>query len=221
MDLDAKDIPERRAVRTFQVNDAARLTIVGPGRVSVAIGSPATASVTALPADQDRISPKGGASDIEFVFKGGLFTHRGPEEEIAYAIVMTHVRELVFSDHVVAQIDGLETNELSIELKNHSQLTISGLKAGALDAKIEGESTLTLAGAAEHQMIRLKGKSAYRGAQLDSVGAEIKADGESTAEVRVEERIKAETGGGSKLTYTGDNVAIELKSTDRGAIRQG
>jgi hypothetical protein len=216
----SQGLPERPTAKRYDLGAVSKIHISSPGSLVISRGAPGAVSISAIPEDLERIEVKVDSNSLKIDFKGGLILNRNPRDEIHYEITATGIGELDLSGGLSTEAVGVEADKVKISLSHGSRLTVSDLKAAELEVEVHNGSQLTASGLVERQRVRLHDGSQYQGAGVESRDVDIEVNDGSDATVRVREQLKARAADGSKISYVGDQLALDVKSDLGSTIRQ-
>jgi len=212
--------PRTPGGKQYKTLDATKFELIGPGTATIAQGVGGVIVVTAPQVDEEHIEVKLSGDSLKVEFRGGLLRNRGPEGPIRYELTAPILEELKLCGALTAEASNMDGKELRIELKGGSNLTLAQIRTTELEAKVDDGSRLTASGTATQQKIRLTGKSTYQGGGLDSDEVEIDAAGGSEATARVTKKLKVKAEGGSIVSYSGQQVDLNVSTTGGAEFRQ-
>jgi hypothetical protein len=213
-------IPGKITTKRVNLGVVTKIEASGPGTLLVTRGARATAAVSAMPEDQERIEVKTDGDTLKLGFKGGLILNRGPEGEVRYEVTAAVIEELKLDHGIVAEAAGLEAAEIKIKLGGGARLTASDLRATKFEVEAGGGAQVVVAGTVEQQKAKLSGGSSYQGTGLDSKETDVDVSGGSQASVRVRQELKARASGGSTVSYVGEGVKLDVKTEEGSNLRQ-
>jgi carbon monoxide dehydrogenase subunit G len=183
------------ATENRNVGEFERVRLDGVAAIEVTIGSPSTFSVTA---DDNLIG------EVETEVEDGRLTVRSPSGWAPQTPVLVEATVAALDEVQVdgagrITVDGLDAEELSITVDGTGSVAASG-EADALEAELDGDGVLRLAG-------------------LVVGRADVRISGAGTADVTVEDQLKARVDGEGVITYRGE-PELDAKVTGAGEVRR-
>lgn len=116
-------------------------------------------------------------------------------------------------------IGEFNTASLSIDLSGASDLTGS-FKTNSLKVQLSGASDMYVKGATADMTIQCSGASKFKGYKFNTDNCDAHASGASDIKVAVNKAISASASGASKIFYTGNARATEIKTSGAGKVQK-
>lgn len=98
-------------------------------------------------------------------------------------------------------------------------VTAQKVSSGAFSIAAAGASTINMDGSVTEFTVNLTGASRLNAPSLNTKSADVTLVGASSADIAVEEALKATVTGAGSLTYSGQPKSIEKQVTGAGSIR--
>ena len=93
---------------------------------------------------------------------------------LRYDLTVQDLNSLRMSGAGNAEMDGLETGDLTVDISGAGNLSIKNLQADSVDASMSGLGNLELSGKADRQSVSLSGAGNYDGGDLESGSADVR-----------------------------------------------
>lgn len=106
-----------------------------------------------------------------------------------------------------------------VDTAGANQFKASNVKLDALSLTSTGANTVEISGAATTLKVEFTGASQLKAKELAATTAEISLNGACSADIAVSEKLKADVGGASSLSYSG-NPSAEKNTSGAGSIHQ-
>ncbi len=130
-----------------------------------------------------------------------------------YDLTVRDLNSLQLSGTGNAEMNGLNTGDLSVGVSGAGNLSIKGLQADRVTANLSGVGNLALSGKANRQTIGLSGAGSYSGGDLETGSTTVTLSGLGGATVWATESLNATISGAGNVEYYG---SPDVKSTVSG-----
>ena len=190
---------------TREVSEFQSISIEYPADVTVLQGSTATVTIET----DDNLLPQLAAE----VRNGTLHfdnTQRNwrervnPSNSVRVTITVVELNKVQFPTAGKMQIEGLETDSLSLSVSGAGDVTLTDLVAGDLDFSLSGAGNIAADGESESLKLQISGLGNFNGGDLQSQDAGIQISGAGSATVWVEDTLDASISGAGSIDYYGD-----------------
>lgn len=124
-------------------------------------------------------------------------------------VSMPSLTELDVSGASVAQVDGVDEAELSVDVSGAGDATVDGM-IDELQVDLSGASTMTMTGTGDRVVVDLSGASVLDLTELDATSAEIDFSGGSEGTFGPLDSVSGDMSGGSSLAVPdGADLSVE------------
>ena len=123
---------------------------------------------------------------------------------LRYDLTVRNLNSLQLSGAGNAEMDGLETGDLTVGVSGAGNVSILGLQADSVVANLSGVGNLELGGKAKRQAISLSGAGSYSGGDLETGSADVSLSGLGGATVWATESLDANISGAGNVAYYGN-----------------
>jgi hypothetical protein len=124
--------------------------------------------------------------------------------KVRYDLTVRDLNRLHMSGAGNAEMDGLETGDLSVDISGAGNLSITDLQADRVSAEMSGLGNLELGGMADRLTVALSGAGNYAGGDLQTGSADVSLSGLGNATVWATESLNAKISGAGNIQYYGD-----------------
>lgn len=208
------------SVKQYKVGDVTKVELIGPGTVEIRRGAAGVLTLTASPADHEKLEIKANGDSLKVSYAGGMLRNKTPQSPLTYDLAIPVLEELKISDGLSGQLVNPESRDLKVDLQDGATLTINALKANDFHAKLSDASRLIANGVVEKQKIELSDGSIYTGAEVESTEADVVASDGSQAHIRCTNKLKVKASDGSVITYSGEKLDLDVKTEDGSTFRR-
>jgi hypothetical protein len=142
-----------------------------------------------------------------------------PSEPVLVTITVVELNGVHFPTAGKLQVEGLETDSLSVTVSGAGDITLSELTAGDLELGLSGAGNIDAEGVSDRLQVRISGMGNYNGGDLKSQEADIHISGAGSATVWVEQSLDANISGAGSIDYYG-NPQISQHISGVGNVRK-
>lgn len=180
---------------TFDVTDFTELEVSSAFEVTVEIGDEPSVEIDLNEEVVDRLEVEQDGDRLSIGFDGGLFSISGPLEA---RIVTTDLTKVTFDGAVDASIQGLDTDQLDVELSGASQVTGRG-SVGVLVIDADGASQADFA-------------------NLQVERAEVDVSGASSVDVNGAAEVRGQASGASSVDVSPDADNVNVTTSGASSV---
>jgi hypothetical protein len=127
-----------------------------------------------------------------------------PSEPVLISITVVDLNKVQFPTAGKMEIEGLETDSLSVSVSGAGDVTLTDLVAGDLEFSLSGAGNIAADGESESLQLKISGLGNFNGGDLQSQDAGIQISGAGSATVWVEGTLDASISGAGSIDYYGD-----------------
>lgn len=124
--------------------------------------------------------------------------------DVRYDLTVRDLNSLRMSGAGNAEMDGLETGDLTVDISGAGNLSIRNLQADRVTAEMSGLGNLELDGKADRVAVNMSGAGNYDGGDLETGSADVSLSGLGNATVWATESLNASVSGAGNIEYYGD-----------------
>ncbi len=132
-----------------------------------------------------------------------------PTERVKITITVKDLREIEFSSAGSLRLDGLKTDELSVNLNGAGEMILNDLDVNKLESRLSGAGNIKANGTADELDLRISGVGSFEAPNLESMIASVRISGAGSATVRVEDDLTARVSGAGSVKYYGSPTLHE------------
>jgi hypothetical protein len=203
---------------SFPVDAFSQLQIEGGGHAIIAIGSPASVTVSGPEAEVANLQVQVWFNTLEI--EPNDDDNRNASSDLVYHITVPSLSQIELEGSVTAEVDGLASDSLEISVEDSSGLHATNLSIQRLEAQVEGSSTVTLSGTTGSQQIESEDSATYDALQLDSQSAEIEAEGSSHSKVRVTDSLTGQIEDSAVVEYMTESGSVSVSNEGSATLTQ-
>jgi hypothetical protein len=146
------------------------------------------------------------------VANGVLYIERGdipraqrvnPTQTVHITLVVRDMTRLDFSTAGSVDVEGLQTDALSVSMSGAGQIRLSDLDIRSLEVNLSGAGNIEASGTADDLRLEVSGLGSFEGGDLASQTAEAGISGMGSATLWVAQQLSAEISGTGSLNYYG------------------
>ena len=126
-----------------------------------------------------------------------------PTERVKITITVKDLREIEFSSAGSLRLNGLKTDELSVNLNGAGEMILNDLDVNKLESRLSGAGNIKANGTADELDLRISGVGSFEAPELQSRVATVRISGAGSATVRVEDELTARVSGAGSVKYYG------------------
>lgn len=126
-----------------------------------------------------------------------------PTERVKITITVKDLREIEFSSAGSLRVNGLKTDELSVNLNGAGEIILNELDVNKLESRLSGTGNIKANGTADELELRISGVGSFEAPELQSMVASVRISGAGSATVRVEDDLTARVSGAGSVKYYG------------------
>lgn len=126
-----------------------------------------------------------------------------PTERVKITITVKDLREIEFSSAGSLRLNGLKTDELSVNLNGAGEMILNDLDVNKLESRLSGAGNIKANGTADELDLRISGVGSFEAPELQSMVASVRISGAGSATVRVEDDLTARVSGAGSVKYYG------------------
>lgn len=188
-----------------QVADFNAISVEYPAEVTIRQGSSESVEIEA----EDNLLPQLGAE----VRNGTLYLKNSeqnwrervnPTEPVLISITVVDLNKVQFPTAGKMQIEGLETDSLTVSVSGAGDVKVTKLSAGNLEISLSGAGSITADGEGDGLQLRISGLGSFNGGDLQSQDADVQISGAGSATVWVQQTLDASISGAGSIDYYGD-----------------
>jgi hypothetical protein len=127
-----------------------------------------------------------------------------PTKPVHITITVVELNRVQFPTAGKMQIEGLQTDSLSLSVSGAGDVNVTDLDAGNLDFSLSGAGNINVEGMADSLELSISGFGNFNGGDLQSQSADVHISGAGSATVWAEERLDASISGAGSVDYYGD-----------------
>lgn len=193
-------VTETRDVSGFQ-----EVELKGIGRLEITQGKTTELTVTADDNLMQYIDTEvEGDTLVIWVRNKNLpFFTVNPSETIVYELTVPTLERASLSGSGDIVVDGLETDELTVEISGSGDLEATDLLADSFTYRLSGSGRATLAGKVERQDVEISGSGRLEAEDLRSAEASIEISGSGRAVLWVTDQLDVQISGSGDVQYYG------------------
>jgi plastocyanin len=195
------------------------ISIGGVGRATVASGSPSELIISG-PADaiaQLDVTIDDGELAIEPLPEAVI--ELGSGEELHYEIVVERLADIRLRDQISAELVGISSAELRMELADTTAASVSDVDLEELDAKVEGTALLRVTGTAAELDVDARESGAFDGTELTAGTARVEARDSARVVVNVATLLEADASDSAIIEHVGTPAETESDVRDSAVVR--
>lgn len=132
-----------------------------------------------------------------------------PTERVQILITVKDLREIEFSSAGSLRVQGLKTDELSLNLNGVGEMTLNELDVRKLETRLSGAGNIEANGLADELDIRISGVGGFDAPDLESQVATVRISGAGSATVNVVDDLTARVSGAGSINYYGSPTLHE------------
>jgi len=187
------------------VSDFDEVELRGIGRLEITQGRTAELTVTADDNLMQYIDTEveGNTLVIAVKNKSLPFFTVNPSETIVYELTVPALARASLSGSGNIVVDGLETEDLTVEISGSGDLEATDLVAGSFTYELSGSGKATVSGEVDSQDVRISGSGRLEAGDLRSSEAVIRISGSGRAVLWVTDELDVEISGSGDVQYYG------------------
>lgn len=124
--------------------------------------------------------------------------------KLEYALTVRELDSLRLSGAGNAEMDGLETGDLSLGVSGAGNLSLENVSANHVEALLSGMGNVEVSGKAARQDVRLSGAGNYSAGDLETGVSNVTISGVGSATVWATETLDAVLSGAGSIEYYGE-----------------
>jgi len=193
-------ITESRDVSEFD-----EVELRGIGRLEITQGTTTELSVTADDNLMQYIETKveGDTLQISVKHRSLPFFTVNPTETIVYELTVPSLTRVSLSGSGKIVVDGLETDEFTVEISGSGDLEASDLRADSFTYQLSGSGKATVSGKVDSQDVQVSGSGRLEAGDLQSAEAFIEISGSGRAVLWVTDQLDVQISGSGDVQYYG------------------
>jgi len=142
-----------------------------------------------------------------------------PTERVKITITVKDLREIEFSSTGSLRVNGLKTDELSVNLNGAGEMILNDLDVNKLESRLSGAGNIKANGTADELDLRVSGVGNFEAPKLESKVASVRISGAGSATVRVEDDLTARVSGAGFIKYYG-SPTLDENVSGAGSVSQ-
>jgi hypothetical protein len=142
-----------------------------------------------------------------------------PSDSVKIVITVTSLKEIEFSTAGTLTVNGLQADELSIDISGAAEAKLVELQVQQLDISLSGTGSITASGTVDEVEIHISGLGEFAGKDLASQNADIEISGAGSATLRVEKELAVVVSGAGSVNYYG-NPSVTKQISGAGTVKQ-
>lgn len=127
-----------------------------------------------------------------------------PSEPVIITITVVNLNEVQFPTAGKMQIEGLETDSLTVSVSGAGDMTLTELSAGDLSFNLSGAGNINVDGKSENLRLSISGLGNFNGGDLQTQDAHVQISGAGSATVWADDTLDANISGAGSIEYYGD-----------------
>jgi len=127
-----------------------------------------------------------------------------PSEPVIITITVVNLNEVQFPTAGKMQIEGLETDSLTVSVSGAGDMTLTELSAGDLNFNLSGAGNINVDGKSENLRLSISGLGNFNGGDLQTQDAHVQISGAGSATVWADDTLDANISGAGSIEYYGD-----------------
>lgn len=131
------------------------------------------------------------------------FVSLQPTTGIVYRLTVKDLRSIEASGLGDVEMQGLQTEELGLQISGSGKTLLNDLSADWLTVEISGLGGVSITGESEDQRVRLSGAGNYEAQELVSLTAHVEISGSGKAVIWVTDHLDVEVSGAGSVQYYG------------------
>lgn len=131
-------------------------------------------------------------------------TRVNPNEPVVVTITVVELSEVQFPTAGKMQIEGLETDSLTVTVSGAGDVTLTELLVDNLELGLSGAGNINAEGDSEDLRVRISGMGNFNGGNFKTQHAEVHISGAGSATVWAEDNLDASISGAGSIDYYGD-----------------
>jgi hypothetical protein len=136
--------------------------------------------------------------------------------DVRYELVLPDTSAVELSGSGTVQVEATSALE-ELVLSGSGEVTVTGLGGDELAVELSGSGRISVDGEVTRQVVDIDGSGTYDGSGLSSEEAEVRIGGSGTADVTVENELRAVVEGSGTITYAG-NPAVDSEIDGSGTV---
>ena len=132
-----------------------------------------------------------------------------PTERVKITITVKDLNQIEFSSAGNVLVDGLKTDELSLQLNGVGEMMLNDLNVRQLEARLSGAGNIEANGTTQDLDIRISGVGGFDAPKLESQVATVRISGAGSATVNVVDDLTARVSGAGSINYFGSPTLHE------------
>jgi hypothetical protein len=205
---------------SYQVEEFNAISIEYPAEITIRQGRSESVEIEA----EDNLLPQLGV-----VVRGGTLhiqnTERNwrervnPSEPVLISITVVELNRVQFPTAGKMQIEGVETDSLSVSVSGAGDVTLTDLAAETLEVNLSGAGNIGAQGEGESLQLAISGLGNFNGGDLKSQDVRVQISGAGSATVWAERTLEANISGAGSIDYYGDPQVTE-RISGVGSVRK-
>lgn len=132
-----------------------------------------------------------------------------PTKRVKITITVKDLHEIEFSSAGNLRVDGLKTDQLSLNLNGVGEMTLNDLDVRKLESRLSGAGNIIANGVADELELRISGVGGFDAPKLESQVATVRISGAGSATVNVVDDLTARVSGAGSVNYYGSPTLHE------------
>jgi hypothetical protein len=126
-----------------------------------------------------------------------------PTKSVLVTITVVDLNKVQFPTAGKMQIEGLQTEDLTISVSGAGNVTLTELKTGNLEFNLSGAGDINADGTCDSLRLSISGFGNFKGSDLESQDAEVHISGAGSAKVWAQKTLDASISGAGSVDYYG------------------
>lgn len=205
---------------TREVSGFDKISIEYPARVIISQTGKETLTIDA----EDNVLPglktevKG--NELRIYYKAEDGEHVNPTKMPVITITATELVALHFSSAGDSTVEGLESEDLDIDLSGAGSLKLNDIAVNNLSVNLSGAGSATASGTADDLDLVISGFGSFNGKDLQTNTTDVNISGAGSATVRVEDSLDATISGAGSVNYYGSPEDVSKQISGVGGVNQ-
>ncbi|NEM97312.1 GIN domain-containing protein [Pontibacter burrus] len=205
--------------KSFQVSDFDRISIGGPFHVQIKQGNRHSVNVHGQEREIERMEVESNGGELTIRSKRKTINLFDDREPVLIVVTVPNLRELDLSGAIKADVIGINTNQLDIELSGATEAAIQA-RAKTIRADIAGASSTHFSGTTDRFEIEAAGACSINADRLRASNVIIDASGMTVASVYANNSLRADASGASTITYAGSPKSTQVNANGASKVKR-
>jgi len=206
--------------KELKVDDFDKIVVAGPFEVEIKRGKHHTVFITGDNDVIQNVDANTYGSTLKFEYDSDWsWLNAKSKETVAKVYVTTpNIKYLEVSGTAKVNASSFSTNTLDVQTSGASTTNID-INVKNLHAETSGAAVLKLSGKAKQTTLSLSGASNVKAYAMTSQKTTVDGSGAASAQITVQQQLKADVSGASSLTYKGQPAKEDISKGVAASIR--